>query len=310
MLLQLDASRHDWLEGRGPKLSLVGGVDDATSLISWALFREQEDAQGYFQLMRQVVVRYGIPMAAYSDRHSIFWQTQDKHLTVQEQLEGRRQPTQFGRLLEELGVELILAMSPQAKGRIERTWGTLQDRLTSELRLAGASTPDHAQQVLRNYLPRHNRNFSILAADTDTAWMPWPEDRDLDDLFCFKYRRVVGRDNTVRFGPHLLQIPRDVRGTSYAGARVIVHEGFDGSVAVYRDGACLVRELLVDPPSAYRVHNHSAAPAEPPQTKPPKAPSLPSQPPRPPKPTLSNSPWKLAGHNSFLNRRPASGQNH
>src|ERR1700694_5038109 len=120
MLLQIDASRHDWLEGRGPRLSLVSGIDDATGLVPWACFREQEDAQGYFELIRQVVRRRGIPMAVYSDRHGIFFQTTDKTLTLEEQLEHQNQPTQFRRLLDELGVELILARSPQAKGRIER----------------------------------------------------------------------------------------------------------------------------------------------------------------------------------------------
>ena len=118
MLLQLDASRHDWLEGRGPYLSLVGAIDDATGKVPWACFREQEDAQGYFMVMRETVSRFGIPMAAYADRHSIFYQAKEVHLgklSLEEQLEARREPTQFGRLLNELGVQLIHALSPQAK---------------------------------------------------------------------------------------------------------------------------------------------------------------------------------------------------
>jgi hypothetical protein len=115
MLLQIDASRHDWLEGRGPILSLLGAIDDATGRVTSACFREQEDAQGYFEVMRETVRRLGIPMAAYADRHSIFVQTQEKQFTLEEQLSGRRQPTQFGRLLEELGVQLIYARSPQAE---------------------------------------------------------------------------------------------------------------------------------------------------------------------------------------------------
>lgn len=122
MLLQLDASRHDWLEGRGPYLSLVGAVDDATGKVPWACFRDQEDAQGYFIVMRETVTRYGIPMAAYADRHSIFFQGKEKflrELSLEEQLAAHREPTQFGRLLNELGVQLIHALSPQAKGRVE-----------------------------------------------------------------------------------------------------------------------------------------------------------------------------------------------
>ena len=201
MLLQVDGSRHDWLEGRGPWLSLVGGIDDATGRVPGACFREQEDAQGYFVMLRQVVRRHGIPLAMYSDQHSIF-HAAPKHPTLEEQLSGkRRPPTQFGRLLEELGVQLILARSPQAKGRVERLWGTLQDRLTSELRLAGAACRDDAEKVLTRYLPRHNQRFMVPAANPQLAWLPWPKERRLDEVFCFKYRRVVAHDNTVRFGP-------------------------------------------------------------------------------------------------------------
>jgi len=153
MLLQVDASWHDWLEGRGPWLSLVGGIDDATGRVPWAGFHEREDAFGYFQLLREVVHRYGIPLSLYSDRHSIFIQTENRELSLEEQLAGRRHPTQFGRLLQELGVQLILARSPQAKGRVERLWGTFQDRLSSELRLADARTREQADHVLARYLP-------------------------------------------------------------------------------------------------------------------------------------------------------------
>ena len=135
MLLQLDASRHDWLEGRGPYLSLVGAIDDATARVPCACFREQEDAQGYFVVMLETVIKFGIPMAAYADRHSIFYQGKELHkLSLEEQLTARREPTQFGRLLNELGVHLIHALSPQPKGRIERLWGTFQDRLASTTR--------------------------------------------------------------------------------------------------------------------------------------------------------------------------------
>src|SRR5712692_3360242 len=164
MLLQLDASRHDRLEGRGPDLSLVGAVDDATGKVPWACFRDQEDAQGYFIVMRETVAKYGIPMAAYADRHSIFFQGKEKfllELSLEEQLAAHREPTQFGRLLNELGVHLMHALSPQAKGRVERLWGTFQDRLASELRMAGAADCEQANQVLRRFLPRHNRRFVV-----------------------------------------------------------------------------------------------------------------------------------------------------
>lgn len=161
-------------------MSLVGAIDDATGLVAWACFRAQEDAQGYFEMLRETVRRKGVPLALYSDRHGIFFKTKDKELSLEEQFDGRRQPTQFGRLLEELGIQLILARSPQAKGRVERLWGTFQDRLTSELRLARASTREAAQQVLARFLPRHKRRFSVPANDSTPAWLPAPDRRRHD----------------------------------------------------------------------------------------------------------------------------------
>ena len=288
MLLQLDASRHDWLEGRGPYLSLVGAVDDATGKVPWACFREQEDAQGYFLVMRETVSRYGIPMAAYADRHSIFFQAKERNLdmlSLEEQLAAQREPTQFGRLLNELGVQLIHALSPQAKGRIERLWGTFQDRLASELRLARAVDCEQANAVLRAYLPRHNRRFAVRPQETDKAWVRWGG-RNLDELFCFKYRRAVLNDNTVRIGKHIIDIPPPV---SRAHARVDVHERFDGSFAVYLDGRCIAKQVVAQPPTAYRTRRDSKLAIEPPAPKKPAQPiassSIPWHPP-------ANHPWR------------------
>ena len=157
MLLQIDGSRHAWLGKRGPMLTLIGGIDDATGRVPYAVFREQEDAQGYFLLLQQVVLRYGRPLAVYRDRHLIFERSTRERPTVAEQTTGRRDPTQFGRLLEELEITSIPAASPQAKGRIERVWGTLQDRLVTELRLADATTLAEANRVLVEFLPASMR---------------------------------------------------------------------------------------------------------------------------------------------------------
>ncbi len=249
MLLQVDGSRHDWLEGRGPHLTLIGGIDDATGLVPWACFREQEDAQGYFQLFREVVRRRGIPMAVYSDQHSIFYTTR-KTPTLEEQLTGRPTPTQVGRLLEELGVRWIRARSPQAKGRVERLWGTFQDRLTSELRLAGASTQEQAGVVLERYLTRHNRRFSVPPADPTPAWLPWPRGRALHDVFCFKYERFVANDNTVRLGPVVMDIPPNRQRISYARCRVDVHLRFDGTLHVFHHGI----QLASASPPPFHLH--------------------------------------------------------
>src|SRR6266516_3291389 len=288
MLLQLDASRHDWLEGRGPYLSLVGAVDDATGKVPWACFRDQEDAQGYFMVMRETVTRFGIPMAVYADRHSIFFQAKEtdlKRLSLEEQLAARREPTQFGRLLNELGVQLIHALSPQAKGRIERLWGTCQDRLASELRLAGAANCEQANEVLHRFLPRHNRRFVVSPQLPEAAWVEWPKRQALDQLFCFKYRRVVLNDNTVRFGQHVIDIPPPV---SRAHARVDVHERFDGSFALYLQARCIATKVLADPAGVYRTRRKSTSPDPPPTLRPPSQPQPPTGPWRPP----NNHPWR------------------
>lgn len=240
MLLQLDGSQHDWLEGRGPKLTLIGAIDDATGKVPYALFRYQEDAQGYFLLMRQVVSDHGIPLAVYHDRHSIFVRNDRERETIEEQLEGRRRPTQFGRLLEELDITSIPACSPQAKGRIERLWGTFQDRLISELRLAGVSTLEEANKVLWDFLPRYSRRFAIAAEKPDIAFVKPGKGFKPEEVFCFKYQRTVGPDNVVAFAKQRLQIMPSNGRLSYVRARVEVQERMDGSLAVYYQGQCLL----------------------------------------------------------------------
>jgi transposase len=239
MLLQLDSSRHDWLLGRGPFLTLVGAIDDATNIVPSALFRESEDAHGYFLLMQQIVRDYGCPLAVYRDRHGIFERSPSEPETLAEQLRGTREPTQFGRLLAELTIRSIAARSPQAKGRIERLWGTLQDRLVVELRLAGATTLADANEVLGSYLPRFNQRFALQAAEPERAYRALQPHCEAERLFCFKYLRTVASDNTVRLGEHRLQLLPGQRRVSWAKCEVEVHERLDGSLAVYSQAECI-----------------------------------------------------------------------
>ena len=246
MLLQLDGSPHDWLEGRGPRLTLVGAIDDATGIVPAVVFRDQEDAQGYLLVLRQVLARKGIPLAVYRDRSGIFERHPNQRWGLEEELAGAAFPTQVGRCFEELGVCSIAARSPQAKGRIERLWGTLQDRLVIELRLAGAATLEEANEVLEAYLPRFNAQFSVPALDSGTSYRPLAAGLDLDAVCCFKYERTVANDNTVSLGEHRLQIQPDRKRQSYARARVEIQERLDGSFAVYYHG----RSLLTTPAPA------------------------------------------------------------
>jgi len=239
MLLQIDASPHDWLQGRGSAMSLLGAIDDATGKVAHALFREQEDSTGYLMLMREVVTRYGIPLAVYHDRHSIFEVAPDMRPSVAEQLEGKPPLTQFGRLMEELGIESIAALSPQAKGRIERLWGTFQDRLVSELRLAQVATIEEANRFLPDFLDRHNAQFTLPALVAGSAYRQVTSGFTPEAVFCFKHRCTAGLDNVVQFRGHRLQVLPSMERFSYARCRVEVHEALGGSLRVYYQGQYL-----------------------------------------------------------------------
>tara|TARA_Y100000310_G_C20611790_1_gene778371 strand:+ start:530 stop:1495 length:966 start_codon:yes stop_codon:yes gene_type:complete len=255
MLLQIDGSRHDWLQGRGPYLTLVGAADDATGTVPFALFRQQEDAHGYLLMLKRIIETHGVPLALYSDRHGIFQRSPKEPESLQEQLRGRRDPTQFGRALEELGISLILAHTPQAKGRIERAWGTFQDRLVSELRLAGATTIDQANKVLWDFLPRFNQRFGVKPAQPALAYRQLAHGLSLDGTLCFKYLRTVDNDNTVRFNGTTLQLLPDDHRASYARANVEVHERLDGNLVVVYKGKTLAAVPAPPIPVTLRARN-------------------------------------------------------
>ena len=245
MLLQVDGSNHDWLEGRGPRLVLIGAVDDATGDPVHAVFREHEDAEGYLLVLRDSIRRKGVPIAWYSDRHSIFQYNGKEPWTLAEELAGRRRPTQVARALEELGINLILAHSPQAKGRIERLWETFQDRLVKELRRANACSLADANRVLKTFLPRFRKRFARTPAEPQSAYRPLPPDTDLAAVCSFHYFRRVANDNVVRLEERLVQIPPGPGGRSYAGCRVQVQERLDGSLAVVYQGNTIARQRAV-----------------------------------------------------------------
>ena len=264
LLLQVDASLHDWFEGRGPRLTLLGAIDDATSKIVALRFEATEDARGYLLLLRQVCTRTGVPQALYSDRHSIFWPTNGE--TLQEQLAGRRSPTQFGRAMAELDIQLIAAHSPQAKGRIERLWGTLQDRLVSELRLGSVTTAEEANAYLPAFIARFNRTFAVEAELPGSAYRPRLSRATADSVLCFKHERVVSKDNIVRLDQVVLQILPGPGRIGYAQAKVIIAESLDHRFSVHFQGHQLqtklipIRKLLTPKPLSRRAPNLLAAP--------------------------------------------------
>jgi len=238
MLLQIDASPHDWLEGRGPLLTLVGVIDDATNR-AWVRFSEAETTWAYLGLMREVALSQGLPLSLYSDRHDIFHSRREP--SIVEQLNNSRPLTQFGRAMEELGVSIIKAYSPQAKGRIERLWGVLQDRLVAELRPAGVTALAGANGFLDRYLPEHNRRFGVAPRQQAAVWRVAPCVRQLDRILCLKEPRVVGRDHIVSFEGLALQVPRSRKFFSLAGRRVDVLQLRDHSIEVHHGGEAVAR---------------------------------------------------------------------
>ena len=241
MLLQLDGSHHPWLEGRGPVLTLILAVDDATGRVPYALFREQEDTQGYLLLLRGIIESCGIPLAVYTDRHSVFGHWRHNHH------ESHTSPgvgtyTQFARALRELGVTQVFAHSPEAKGRVERASGTFQDRLVAELRLAGASMLAEANNVLREFLTSFNQRFGVPAAQPGSAYREVPEGLDIDSVLCIKEIRRVAKDNTVRYRGRTLQLYPESDQPSYARTHVEVQERLDGRLLVHYRGKLLTPE--------------------------------------------------------------------
>jgi hypothetical protein len=236
LMLLWDGSPHDWLEERGPKLCLMAAIDDATSeVMPGAHFVEQECAAGYLRTLRAIVVEHGIPLSIYMDQHGSL-KRNDDHWTLAEELRGRQDPTQVGMALEALQIEPIYALSPQAKGRVERMWWTLQDRLVSELRLAGARTAAEATAVVERYRAEHNERFAVAPRDRAPAWRPLRASVDLDRICSFRYEATVLRDNTVRLGGSIvIDIPPGPRRQSYADKRVEVRHLLDGTWRVYWD---------------------------------------------------------------------------
>ena len=233
MLLQVDASPHDWLEARGPWLTLVGSIDDATGHV-WAHFEEAETTWAYLDLMEEVFRTQGIPLSLYADRHSIFHTTREP--TIIEQLKDIVPLTQFGRAMEELGISVIKSWSPQAKGRIERLWGTFQDRLVVTLRLAGAKTLEQAREVLKGFLPHYNRRFCVLPRKEQAVFRKAPPKAVLHKILCLKETRIVKKDHTVSFEGLVLQIPPSKMYPCLADRKVDVREYRDGHIEiVYRD---------------------------------------------------------------------------
>jgi hypothetical protein len=271
-----------------PELVLVGAIDDATGLVAAAVFRDQEDAAGYLEILQATIDAYGLPGAIYRDGHSAFAPSSPRR-------GGDDDPalSQVGRALVELDIDSILAGSPQAKGRIERLWGTFQDRLVVELRLAGVVDRDGANAFLAGYLARHNARFVVPAADPLPTWRPLPDDVRLERVLVFKYRRKVAKDHTIPLDGRILQLSRGATGAAnYAGKRVEVHVALDGSIVAY-DGERRLA-VLSAPPDPGQLRTQKRQRVQPSLS--PAAATIPWTPPR-------DHPWKRVTPGSKLEKR-------
>ena len=226
MLVQIDGSYHPWLEDRGPKLTLLIAVDDATDTVAQAVFRTGEDTRGYLVLLEGLVRQWGIPLSPLRPPRCLQVQRPSEEPVPVETTH------QFARVMRELGIQQIFALSPQAKGRVERMLETFQDRLVTELRLAGASTIDQAKEVLQEFLPKIKARFALAAEQPEMAYRPVPAELSLTETICIKDTRKLARDNTVKYHWRGLQLLPGAERPSYAGLRVDVLERADGELMI------------------------------------------------------------------------------
>ena len=235
MMLHQDGSRHEWLAGHDA-MDLIVTMDDATSEIYSAFLVTEEGTASTFRALLEVFGRHGLPLSFYTDRGSHYFVTPEAGGPV-----DRKNPTQVGRALTHLGVEHIAAYSPQARGRSERLFATLQDRLVKELALAAITTVADADRFLRDvYIPAHNARFAVAAEQPGSAFVAVPG-VDLNEILCVQEDRLVGQDNTVVFHRLRLQIPPSPLRPHFVKARVTVRQYQNGAHAVFHGLRCLGR---------------------------------------------------------------------
>jgi len=271
-MIQMDGSDHDWLEDRGPRLVLMGYIDDA----SGEVFGRFYDYEGTFPAMdsfKQYIALYGLPLSFYVDRHSAYKTTRQPNLD--EDLKGEFAKTQFSRLLNELDVKVIFAHSPQAKGRIERLFETLQDRLVKELRLAGITTLKQANIFLENYLPKYNARFAVKPLRKTNLHRPIPKHLKLKELFCIKEYRTIGNGFTFYWKNRIFLIKNP--SITMKKQRVCVMEQFDGKITLKLKDKSLsfvevtrkdIQDIAKDQKAAHRLIKKTATHSSPPKNHP------------------------------------------
>ena len=229
-MVQMDGSHHDWLEGRGPKLVLMGYIDDATNTI-YAKFYDYEGTLPAMDSFQGYVKTYGLPLSVYLDRHTTY--KSSKKPTEWDDASDLSFLSQFERALQELGVDVIHALSPQAKGRVERLFGVLQDRLVKEMRLQGIKTKDEANAFLKTYLPKDNEKFRVCPASETDVHVRLPRHFNWDKYLCIKDQRTIRHDNTIAYNRKLYQLQKN------DSKKVHIEERIDGSLLIISKGRAL-----------------------------------------------------------------------
>ena len=256
-----DGSPHPWLGPDHPPCCLMAAIDDATGKLLAARFFPFEGSAGYLWLLKEMVKKYGIPMIIYQDRHGALHRN-DSHWSLEEQLAGRQEPTQVGLALEALGIQSISALSPQAKGRVEKLFATLQDRLGAELRLKGMVTMEEANRFLQpTFLNAFNRRFAVKPRESQKAWREVSKHLDLDRIISFRYTATVGNDNTARLGGLVLDIPSGPQRRSYAKVKVEARQLLNGSWRIYAQDQLIAKHSptsLKEPLRALPRNKHHA----------------------------------------------------
>lgn len=245
-MVQMDGSIHDWFEGRGESAVLINMVDDATGA-TFARFHQGETTYAAMKTLWEYIELYGIPRSLYVDKDAVY--ITNREPTIQEELAGKKPMTQFGRAAQKLGIRIIPAHSPQAKGRVERKNGVYQDRLVKELRLEGVETIEGGNRILSGiFLDDLNKRFAVAPKNSTDLHRPLPYRLDLRRVFCFEEERVVDNDWTVRWKNRIFQINKGSKTLPPARKKVTVQEWLDGSIhIVYRNKEVLCKEILQKP---------------------------------------------------------------
>jgi hypothetical protein len=258
-MVQLDGSHHDWLEGRGLKLVLMAYIDDATNT-TYARFYDYEGTMPAMDSFKGYAKMYGLPISVYLDRHTTY--KSSKKLTQWDEADDIEFLSQFERALKELGVEVIHAQSPQAKGRVERLFGVLQDRLVKEMRLQGIKTKDEANAFLKTYLSGYNKRFRVCPANDTDVHIKLPGNFNLDKYLCIKAQRTIRKDNVVAYNKRLYQLDEN------DSKKVCIEERIDGSLLMISKGITLNYKVITERPKQtvtktdQRQYNRPAKPSK------------------------------------------------